>query len=132
MFSISDKIFKYLCMHTHKVFVRRNLNHVSFYGRGLMVKQIQCFGFLAAACKCKRERERENEGGGPGVIVQHHKHWCSSRGCRVSSLHLHVSQQPSTTPVSGDPIPSSSLQGSILMGTQIQRHTCRQTPVRIK
>lgn len=89
----------------------------------------------------RREREREGgregergEGVGRlvGVTVQHHKHWCSSRGCRVNSLHLHVSQQPSTTPVSGHPIPSSSLQGSILMGTQIQRHTCRQTPIGIK
>lgn len=44
--------FSNICACTHKVFVRRNLNHVSFYGRGLMVKQIQCFGFLAAASKC--------------------------------------------------------------------------------
>lgn len=44
------------------------------------------------------------------MIVQHYEHWFSSRGCRFDSLHLHVSQQPSTTPVSGDPIPSSGLQ----------------------
>ena len=36
---------------------------------------------------------------------------CSYRGPRFNSLHPHGGSQPSITPVPGDPMPSSNLQG---------------------
>ena len=50
----------------------------------------------------------------------------SSGGMGFDSQHLHSHKNPSVTPVPGDPMPSSGLQGHCMH--VVDRQTCRQNP----